>query len=865
MSGKRKVSGNVARTTHTNEPVNVKALSSLACRVASGKVCWPGSEVTIRRLLHSFLAQVDSKGFLPVTWYEGPSLDTHGFATRRFSGVGEGVKEKSLFCLPRLLRSVGRSGLSYTVDVDQDNCHLQAQLLRHPSRPALLRYVRHRDEVLGEILLATGVSRDDAKVLMLQLVYGGSAQSWCSDRSVSAEVLPAFVAQFTAEQLEICKEDAEKHPELMAKIRASGAERPEVTLQSLLNMRREREVLDAMCLAVRGVAEIASYEHDGLFLYSPTAVGDDAASQRWQAEVMRLLKDRVAAAVSIKEPMSFEGVLEELERRWPGEDWRTEEDTRAEEEQVQLVQLALQRGSKLCDHLTFAKIVYCEGTAYEGHPYAVTDLFKNVGNGGYQYFDVDEGAWSKDDARDQLLHVVMDVLARRVRSFSLAEGGGLKATEGEANVQFMSVALARSVEEALRPMLKDRAFQLDGDDSRRHLVFSNGVYDREDDKWVPRSPAIRSSHCTGWAWKGSGLSTEEEAQVEQALESVGVEDATVTDEAAGLLVDCGKIVPALGFLFDICGSWDRALYCTKHLARATFALQYQEHLWTRGPGANGKDTLANLMQALLGTYFGNLPCEALTGGREMDAPSQTLLSLKGKRFAAVREIARNAKIKSHVYKTIADPKGKLKARGLYGRDEEFSPHFLLYLCSNVPVDLDDSSGGSARRTRILDLPFNFVEDPEAANEKLKDAALELRFESWRPTLFFLLCLVYRRFLKGRNQTNVTPVPQEIREAVDEELEEPWMEGLAEFIKAQLDAVSHPRDASSAVQVREAFARFCPDVPKKEAGLRLARKGFAEETVHYYSGIKRSTKRVYRVRVGDVVSVVTLKVGCTGGS
>ena len=121
----------------------------------------------------------------------------------------------------------------------------------------------------------------------------------------------------------------------------------------------------------------------------------------------------------------------------------------------------------------------------------------------------------------------------------------------------------------------------------------------------------------------------------------------------------------------------------------------------------------------------------------MDAPSQTMLALRGKRFVAVREIARNAKIRSHIYKTIADPKGKLKARGLYGQDTEFPPHFLLYLASNVPVDIDDSSGGSARRTRILDLPFNFVETPQAANEKQKDANFEAQFASWRPSLFFL--------------------------------------------------------------------------------------------------------------------------------
>ena len=143
------------------------------------------------------------------------------------------------------------------------------------------------------------------------------------------------------------------------------------------------------------------------------------------------------------------------------------------------------------------------------------------------------------------------------------------------------------------------------------------------------------------------------------------------------------------------------------------------------------------MQCMMGDYFYDIPCEALTGSREMDSPSQTLLALKGKRFVAVREIAKNVKIKSHLYKTIADPKGKMKARGLYGQNVEFNPQFLLYLCSNVPVDIDDSSGGSARRTRILDLPFNFVEQPNTANEKQKDANIEASFVQWRGHLFWL--------------------------------------------------------------------------------------------------------------------------------
>ena len=85
----------------------------------------------------------------------------------------------------------------------------------------------------------------------------------------------------------------------------------------------------------------------------------------------------------------------------------------------------------------------------------------------------------------------------------------------------------------------------------------------------------------------------------------------------------------------------RALYCLKHLTRAAFALKYQEMLITRGPGGNGKDTLANRLSVLLGTYFANLDSKALTVNRDMDAASQTFLALKAKRFVCIREIDKN--------------------------------------------------------------------------------------------------------------------------------------------------------------------------------------------------------------------------------
>ena len=71
----------------------------------------------------------------------------------------------------------------------------------------------------------------------------------------------------------------------------------------------------------------------------------------------------------------------------------------------------------------------------------------------------------------------------------------------------------------------------------------------------------------------------------------------------------------------------------------------------------------------------------------------------------------------------------------------------MFLCSNVPIEIDDKSGGTTRRTKILDMPYNLVDAPEAANEKQKDPSIEDRFEDWNPSLFYLLMQIYKHLLE----------------------------------------------------------------------------------------------------------------------
>ena len=135
--------------------------------------------------------------------------------------------------------------------------------------------------------------------------------------------------------------------------------------------------------------------------------------------------------------------------------------------------------------------------------------------------------------------------------------------------------------------------------------------------------------------------------------------------------------------------------------------------------------------------------------------------------------------------------------------------------------------------------------------------MESRFPAWRPSLFLFLRLVSHRLVVGKCHGNITPVPADVVDAVDDELAEEWMLLLVAFVNNELRPVTNAGEASTAASIRESFSQYA-GVPKKEAGLKLARKGFMEETMNYRVGVKYTTKRTYRLRLDGANVLVSLK-------
>lgn len=888
---------------YTHEPINLAMLRDVASRRAADLVRLNGCSVTLRECIYYFLRCVHKHygaavGTIMVCWREASTIKDFGFETRRYSGcapflnqakstahmdwmcklIGDGVPKafagRSLFGMPKLLRHLARTGLD-ACDLDQVNSHFSAQLARHPAAKTLKNYVKNRPMILHEVAAAITpqpawpkgwTSEGAAKELFLSLGYGGAISTWCEKYGVVHEAIPQVVRDFELEQQQLRNTDADKHPELLQRAKSAGKERPEVSLQAALNLKTERDRLDKIASMLGFQHVIASYEHDGLFIWRPPAYANRPS---WQAE----LAERVSKEldVSLKAIPSKDELFDQLRSLSPGDAaaWDDVEDEW--EKQLGMITQARWGASRGREDRLYAGIVALEPVAYPDYKRSVKALFKHEACGKYWFFNPKALQWEADTevGRNELLHVISTVLSKRLSDFEAA------FTEHEREVinhksppeVLNGTPLLERVEKMLRAPLRDKSFELDGEDTRRYLQFTNCVFDRDTMSFVQNSPEIRVTNCTEWAWDGSGLSLETEKGIIAALEQVARDEArgfdTLPEETCELLEALLERVPDIDYAKSVCGTWERAIYCLKHIARATFALKYQDILWSRGPGGNGKDVLANRVATLLGSYFVNLACEALTNCRDLDSPSQTILGLRSKRFVCVREIAKDATIRGHIYRTISDPKNKMKARGLYGKDKVFHPHYLLFACTNVPIEIDDKGGGSQRRTRILDMPFNFVDEPIAPNERKKDANIEDGFERNNPGFFFLLMQVFK-ILMSKPANHVTPVPDEVADAGAEELEEPWEEHLREFVDKHMEPTEKVALANTAAEVRDAFFKFaCGSAKQREVRLKLARKGFHETTQAIRASMKRTTKRVYQYAFGGTdASFVRLRADCT---
>lgn len=140
-----------------------------------------------------------------------------------------------------------------------------------------------------------------------------------------------------------------------------------------------------------------------------------------------------------------------------------------------------------------------------------------------------------------------------------------------------------------------------------------------------------------------------------------------------------------------------------------------------GSGANGKSTLLNLFQAMLGGYARNTPVQTLLAKKSDGGASNDLVRLRSARFVTATEAEANQKLAESLLKQVTGG-DTVTARALYHEYVEFKPEFKLWLATNHMPKVNGGDPAMWRRLHMI--PFNTVIPPERRDPDLPKKLLE---------------------------------------------------------------------------------------------------------------------------------------------
>jgi len=214
-------------------------------------------------------------------------------------------------------------------------------------------------------------------------------------------------------------------------------------------------------------------------------------------------------------------------------------------------------------------------------------------------------------------------------------------------------------------------------------------------------------------------------------------------------------------------------YAMKMLATTLCGTRWMEAFYIlTGSGRNGKGLLFELLQAVMGGYYYQLPTQILTTKVEKQGGARPdIVNLRGRRLACASEPEANERLQEGAIKYMTGG-DKLSGRALYGSEIQYKPQFGLFLqCNNIPT-FNGITAAGVMRNRVIPFPFNFVADPATPLQKKGDATIKnvsCKSDEWRSAMFYLLL---QRFESIRGKSlDAIPMSLLVQERTEEYIAE----------------------------------------------------------------------------------------------
>jgi P4 family phage/plasmid primase-like protien len=187
-------------------------------------------------------------------------------------------------------------------------------------------------------------------------------------------------------------------------------------------------------------------------------------------------------------------------------------------------------------------------------------------------------------------------------------------------------------------------------------------------------------------------------------------------------------------------------YVLKLLAISLTGVFLQHLFIFIGVGSNGKNTLLDLLEEVLGSeYFTAVHHTIITKGKHNSSgPSPEIAKTCGKRVLVMEEPDTRDRINVGQLKWLTGG-GNITGRFLNENEIEFKPAYKVFFLVNNEPHIDSVDHGTWRRIRCIPFLSIFTEnpDPSNANEYKIDKTVKNNFPKWAPAFFNLLIKHYK--------------------------------------------------------------------------------------------------------------------------
>jgi hypothetical protein len=210
----------------------------------------------------------------------------------------------------------------------------------------------------------------------------------------------------------------------------------------------------------------------------------------------------------------------------------------------------------------------------------------------------------------------------------------------------------------------------------------------------------------------------------------------------------------MNFLQDIQPDPIDRNYLLKFLASCLFGENYDRlfHIFS-GITTNGKSKLGQLISETLNKgkngYVSTLNENFLTGNRpDSHQGSPDIIHLINKRVVLINEPNGNKKINTQFMKTLTGNGEDITGRSLYSNEIiSYVPKFKIIMFCNDKPSMDSNEEAVWKRSRCLNFPTTFVENPTESHHKKIDKNLGDRIKYWKNDFMLILLDYYRKYLE----------------------------------------------------------------------------------------------------------------------